>query len=122
MVVIVAVTWFVWPRLPIISAFAAKGMCSSVFLAGKTPERVAAEDLSFFPISVARCDINYREKTVTASVFGLAKRRAVFREGLGAVLVLDMPEEELKSRSFQIPEPGYSQGRYVSRLSASAHP
>lgn len=109
LVVIVAATWFVWPRLPIISAFAAKGMCSSVFLAGKTPERVAAEDLSFFPISVAKCDINYQEKTVTASVFGLAKRKAVYREGLGAVLVLEMPEEELKTRSFQIPDPGYSQ-------------
>lgn len=108
-VVIAAVTLFVWPRLPIISAFAAKGMCSSVFLAGKAPERVAAEDLSFFPISVAKCDINYEEKTVTASVFGLAKRKAVYREGLGAVLVLDMPEEELKTRFFQIPDPGYRQ-------------
>ena len=103
------VGWFVWPRLPIISAFAAKGMCSSVFLAGKTPERVKAEDLSFFPISMAKCNIDYEEKSVTAKVLGLAKRKAVFREGLGAVLVLDIPEEELRAESFQIPDPGYSQ-------------
>ncbi len=63
--------------------FAAKGMCSSVFLAGKTPERVEAEDLSFFPISLAKCTIDYEEKSVTARVLGLAKRKAVFREGLG---------------------------------------
>jgi len=106
---VLGVGWFVWPRLPIISAFAAKGMCSSVFVAGKTPERVEAEDLSFFPISMAKCNIDYDEKSVTAKVLGLAKRKAVFREGLGAVLVLDIPEEELRAESFQIPDPGYSQ-------------
>lgn len=106
---IIVLVWFVWPRLPIITAFAAKGMCSSVFLADKSPERVMAEDLSFFPINTAKCVVDYDEKSVTAKVFGLAKRKAVFREGLGAVLVLDKPEEELRSESLQIPEPGYSQ-------------
>jgi hypothetical protein len=67
---IAVVTWFAWPRLPIITAFAAKGMCSGVFLANKTPERVAAEDLSFFPISLAKCKIDYEEKSVTARVLG----------------------------------------------------
>ena len=102
-------TWFVWPRLPIITAFAAKGMCSSVFLADKTPERVHAEDLSFFPISLAKCKVNYEEKSVTARLLGLAKRKAVFREGLGAVIVLDTPEEVLLEASYSIPDPGYSQ-------------
>lgn len=103
------VTWFAWPRLPIITAFAAKGMCSSVFLAGKTPERVMAEDLSFFPISLAKCTVDYEEKSVTAKVLGLAKRKVVYREGLGSVIVLDKPEVELKAESFEIPDPGYSQ-------------
>ncbi len=108
-VLIIFVTWFAWPRLPIITAFAAKGMCSSVFLADKSPERVAAEDLSFFPISLAKCTIDYEEKSVSARVLGLAKRKAVFREGLGAVIVLEKPEEELIADSFEIPDAGYSQ-------------
>jgi CubicO group peptidase (beta-lactamase class C family) len=106
---IVFATWFAWPRLPIITAFAAKGMCSSVFLAGKSPEQVAAQDLSFFPISLARCEIDYAEKSVSAKVFGLGKRKVVFREGLGSVIVLDKAEEELKSDFFNIPDPGYIQ-------------
>ena len=106
---LIFVTWYVWPRLPIITAFAAKGMCSSVFLADKEPERVYAEDLSFFPISLAKCEIDYDEKSVTSRVLGLAKRKAVFREGLGAVLVLEKPEGELRAASFEIPDPGYSQ-------------
>ena len=109
LVLIAFITWYAWPRLPIITAFAAKGMCSSVFLAQKSPERVAAEDLSFFPISLAKCAVDYEERSVTSKVLGLAKRKAVYREGLGAVLVLDKPEEELRAESFQIPDPGYSQ-------------
>lgn len=101
--------WFVWPRLPIITAFAAKGMCSSVFLANKTPERIQAEDLSFFPISLAKTEVDYDEKSATSTVFGLAKRKAVFREGPGVVIVLNTPEEELKKLSFKIPDPGFSQ-------------
>jgi CubicO group peptidase (beta-lactamase class C family) len=106
---LVFITWYAWPRLPIITAFAAKGMCSSVFLADKEPVRVYAEDLSFFPISLAKCTVDYEERTVTSRVLGLAKRKAVYRDGLGAVLVLDKPEEELKEQSFTIPDPGYSQ-------------
>lgn len=108
-VLIVFLTWFAWPRVPIITAFAAKGMCSSVFLAEKNPEQVAAQDLSFFPISLAKCEVNYEEKSVTATVFGLGKRKVIFREGLGAVIVLNKSEEELKTDSFAIPDPGYSQ-------------
>ena len=107
--VIVAVTWFAWPRLPIITAFAAKGMCSSVFLAGKDSALIQTQDLSFFPISLAKSSIDYEEKSVTSTVFGLAKRKAIYREGLGSVIVLDTPIEELKQASFNIPEPGYSQ-------------
>ena len=109
LVIVVAGTIFVWPRLPIITAFASKGMCSSVFLADKDPASVMAEDLSFFPISLAKSKVNYEEKSVTSTVLGLAKRKAIYREGLGAVIALDTPEEELFSTTFSIPDPGYSQ-------------
>jgi len=84
-------------------------MCSSVFLAGKDPSRVMAEDLSFFPISLAKSEVNYEERSVTSRVLGIAARKAIYREGLGAVLVLDMTEDELRSEVFHIPDPGYSQ-------------
>lgn len=106
---LVFIVIYAWPRAPIITAFAAKGMCSNVFIAGKSPERVHAEDLSFFPMSLAKVTVDYEKKTTTAKVFGLAKRTAVFREGLGAVIVLDTPAEELQAQRFRIPDPGYSQ-------------
>lgn len=108
LIAIIGITWFVWPRLPIITAFASKGMASSVFVADKDPERVEAEDLSFFPISLAKSEIDYEEKSVTSTVFGLAKRKAIYREGLGSVIVLDSPEDELRKMEFNKPEPEYS--------------
>jgi CubicO group peptidase (beta-lactamase class C family) len=108
-IVLIFATWFVWPRLPIITAFAAKGMCSSVFLANKIPERVEAEDLSFFPISLAKSKIDFDEKSVTSTVFGLAKRKAIYRDGLGAVLVRNKNEIKLQKAAINIPKPGYSQ-------------
>ena len=99
--------YYAWPRVPIITAFAAKGMCSSVFIAEKDPERVSLEDLSFFTISLAKTSIEQEEKSVTAKLFGLAKRKAVFREGLGAVLVLNTPEDTLRLQTLNIPVPGY---------------
>jgi len=107
--ILVFIIVYAWPRAPILTAIVAKGMCSSVFIAEKDPGRVSAEDLSFFPINLARTVVDYEEKSVTATVFGLAKRKAVFREGLGAVIVLETPEEEVKLESFTIPDPGYSQ-------------
>ncbi len=98
---------YAWPRAPIITAFAARGMCSGVFVMDRQPERISQEDLSFFPISLANTSIDYLEKSVTARVLGLAKRKAIFREGLGAVLVLDMPEVALRAQAFTPPDPGY---------------
>jgi CubicO group peptidase (beta-lactamase class C family) len=102
--VVIGIVIYAWPRLPIITAFAAKGMCSCVFIADRDPESVANQDLSFFPISLARTKINYDDRSVTASLLGLAKRKAVYREGLGCAVVVDIPEEEIRKQSFTIPE------------------
>jgi len=97
-IVIAGAVW-AWPRLPIITAYAAKDMCSCVFVADRNPESASEEDLSFFPISLATTKVNYDEKSVSASLFGLVKRKAVYREGLGCAVVVDFPEKELRHQS-----------------------
>lgn len=104
--VIVAIVVFAWPRFPIITAFAAKDMCSCVFIAGRDPASVEKQDLSFFPISLAKTRINKTEKSVTASLLGLAKRKAVFRQGLGCAVVVDRTEQEIRAQALDtIPAP-----------------
>jgi len=98
-VVLAFIVFYAWPRLPIITSYAAKGMCSSVFMAGRDPELVSAQDLSFPPISLAKTRVNYEERSVTARLFGLAGREALYREGLGATPVAGFSEEEIRSQA-----------------------
>jgi CubicO group peptidase (beta-lactamase class C family) len=99
LVILVVLTVFAWPRLPIITAFAAKDMCSCVFIADRDPASVESQDLSFFPISLAGTKIDHEEKSVTASLLGLAKRKAVYRPGLGCAVVVDFSEEDIRAQA-----------------------
>jgi CubicO group peptidase (beta-lactamase class C family) len=101
-ILVFAVLW-AWPRLPIITAFAAKGMCSCVFVADRDPVSVKQQDLNFFPISLAKTKINYDEKSVTASLFGFVKRKAVYRDGLGCAVIVDFPEKDIRKQSQALP-------------------
>lgn len=76
-----------YPRLNIISGYSAKNMNSSVFLAGRDFEFTDKNDNNFSPIDIADDEIDYVSKSATASVYGLMKRKAIYREGLGSVLV-----------------------------------
>ncbi len=78
-----------YPRLNIISGYAAKNMASSVFLAHRTESSVSKFDNNFDPINKAETHVNSIEKSASSNSFGILKRRAFYREGLGAVLVDD---------------------------------
>ena len=76
-----------YPRLNILAGYSAKNMSSSVFLAGRSFEFTDANDNDFSPVNLASDDVNIEETSATASVYGLLTRKAIYREGLGSVLV-----------------------------------
>lgn len=80
---------FNYSRLNIISGYSAKSMSSSVFVAGRSAEFTDTTDNSFGPINIAEDVVDEREKSASASVFGFMTRKAVYRKGLGSVLVSD---------------------------------
>lgn len=89
-VIALAITiYYNYPKLNILAGYSAKNTASSVFLAGRSLEFTDANDNNFSPINVTSDEINVEEKSATGSVYGLLKRKAVYREGLGAVLVTD---------------------------------
>ena len=94
--VILGVFWL-WPRLPILTSISAKLMCSSLFMADRSPEEVHAQ--SFFPVTLAKTKVNYEDQSVTASLLGLARRKAVYREGLGATPVADADEDSIRAQA-----------------------
>lgn len=106
---VTAVIVYAWPRVPIITAFAAKGMSSGVFVAHRTPDQVKKTDLNFFPINLARVKIDRSRHTATASILGLAKRTAVYRNGLGCAVSTDFTPEKIREQEItSIPEPPFN--------------
>ena len=84
------------------SGFMAQVLCSGTFVSRRDPQAILTEDMSgpgyellwFFQPHVQR-----EAKRVTASMYGLGRRTAVFREGLGCTLVVDRSENELRAQA-----------------------
>ena len=87
-----------YPKLNIIAGYSAKSMNSSVFLAGRTLEFTDSTDNNFSPINLGSDKIDKSLKASSASVLGLLTRTAIYREGLGSVLVTDDFDSSLKVR------------------------
>jgi CubicO group peptidase (beta-lactamase class C family) len=95
--------------LPIITGYAAKNLCSDVFISGRNAEEVESVDLNFSFIKYTKNRVNYDEKSVTSS-FLWGRSKAIFREGFGATLLNEVPEEVLRKVVYPVDtDPGYIQ-------------
>src|ERR1700748_3353707 len=90
--ILLVVVVLVWKSLPLLSGYAAKELCSAGFVAGSPPEDAKQGDLSDFPFNIVRYKIDWKDRSVTGSVLGLARKKAVFRKGLGSTLVNGLGE------------------------------
>ncbi len=88
-VLLVIAISFNYSKLNIISGYAAKNMASSVFIADRTPTSIDENDNNVPLIKLAKTQVDNGQKTASASVFGFMARKAVYREGLGSVLIND---------------------------------
>ena len=87
--ILAIVVAFNYSRLNIISGYSAKSMSSSVFVAERTAIFTDSTDNNFGPINIAEDIVDESKKSASASVFGFMKRTAVYRKGLGSVLIDD---------------------------------
>ena len=78
-----------YPKFVLISGFSAKSAASGVFVAQRTQESIEAKYNNFSPIKMASNEVNTDEKSVISNVFGLKERKAIYREGLGTVVIND---------------------------------
>lgn len=92
-----ALTFLMLEVAPIGTAYTAKRMCSCVFVAHRDPSSVLREELGKY--GYISTDIDYKNKTVTGSVLGMAKRTAVYREGLGCTLAVGISEDGLRKQA-----------------------
>jgi len=87
---------------PIISGYGAKNMCSAVFVANRNEAEVRAQELGFGPMKLGTFKVDYIDSSVTGSVVGFAKCKAIYRKGLGATLVNEIPEKDLRNQHFEM--------------------
>ncbi|GAB5476169.1 MAG: serine hydrolase [Maribacter sp.] len=101
-----------YPKLAIISGYAAKNMASGVFFAERSEQSINENDNNVPLIKLADSELEPAKKQASASVFGLNKRTAVYREGLGSSLVgedydpkalLERPQRKMNARSLPFP-------------------
>lgn len=85
----VVLIYFNYPKLNLISGYASKNMASNVFLADRDAVDITLYDHDMPLISLADTDVDSNDKSATASVYGLMKRKASYKKGLGAVLTND---------------------------------
>ena len=76
-----------YPKLGVVTAYAAKKMCSCTFIAERSQESIQNEDLGMSPLNLSETVIDKVNKTATSSIFGLKSKTAEFRGKLGCVLV-----------------------------------
>lgn len=75
-------------------------MCSCVFVANIDEHKVKNEDLNFDILSLATISVDYQNKSVTASVFGLQPKTAYYQGPTGCTLINEMkPEEAYRYKS-----------------------
>ncbi len=83
-------------------AYKAKILGSAVFVSKRNPENVLSEDLSDPNFKLIKAEINFDEKTVTTTaLFGLVKRKAFFREGLGVTMDLKDDDRDISVDKFK---------------------
>ncbi len=78
-----------YPRLNIVTGFASKSVASGMFLANRTQESVEIGDNDIDNVRDASNKVDLTNKMVTSTFFGLKSRKAIYRKGLGAVLIND---------------------------------
>ena len=106
---IIAFAVYLNSLLPIITGYAAKNLCSAVFVASRYQKDVEAIDLNFSFIKFTKNSVNYDEKSVT-SHFLWGKSKAIYRTGFGVTLLRDISEVNLRKIKYpSCGEPGYSQ-------------
>lgn len=92
LVVVLALLYFgftTYPKLDLISGFSAKSVASGHFIDNRPLDLIQKTDNDIDMIDLAKNSIDDAGKFAISSVYGLKERKAIYREGLGALLIND---------------------------------
>ncbi|RAV98567.1 serine hydrolase domain-containing protein [Pseudochryseolinea flava] len=81
---------------PVMTGMAAKTMCSCLFVAERSEQSIRDKELQVFP-GLSSMDMLIEDASVSASFLGTT-RKAIYRKGLGCILLSERTEEEVRSQ------------------------
>ena len=93
-----------WQAARVTVGYKTKTLCSGVFISKRTPESILGNDLSEglsvpLELIISQIKTEVKEQATTGNLWGLVKRKAVFRPGLGCTLLVGSSAEELPIKS-----------------------
>ena len=89
----IAALWFILPQARVLNGYVARTVCSCHFEIKRSEQQIVAEDLSGGFFSLARFNIDEKSKSVSSSLFGISTKTAVYRKGLGCILLKTFQKE-----------------------------
>jgi len=105
-IVLIGLSYFIYDtsvKLPVVTGYSAKDVCSGLFIANRSLESLQNNDINYSFMSKTSIKVNKEEKSVTASIFGLFPRKAIYRGALGCCITKGYNEDELKQQAFERP-------------------
>jgi len=107
-------------KFPVLTGYAAKKACSNHFITDQNLASIKSFDLAKSPLNLASIEINEKEKSVEASVFGLGKSKAIYTKNMGCQLIHAEDHKAIKadvSLSNENIENGYTLPQNLTKLS-----
>ncbi len=92
----------------IFNGYAAKEVCSCIYLAGRDQLSIEENDLNSFFVGLPTNVWDKDARTVTSSFLGLSKQTAVYRDGLGCALVAEADIKDVRKQSYHPRFPNYA--------------
>lgn len=90
---------YAYRAFPIISGYGAKNLCSCVFVSGRSVEDVKSNELKVNPLlSLGSFEVDLTDSSASGNVFGLVKKKAIYRKGLGCTLLSEIDETTLRTQ------------------------
>lgn len=105
-IVLIGLSYFIYDtsiKLPVVTGYSAKDVCSGIFIANRSLESLENNDINYSFMGKTSVTVDREEKSVTASIFGLFPRKAIFRDALGSCVTKGYDENELKQQAFKRP-------------------
>ncbi len=96
-ILISGIIYFMISYAPLIAGYGAKDLCSCAYIGGQNQADVLKNELGRGFKALGTYKLNPEDSSATGSVFGFAKKKAIYRKGLGCTLLIDKSEIELRN-------------------------